>query len=74
MNFEILLVHLKTALKSTTIISFYCVSGDSFCVEDVKFGQWMFTDGKSWRIDSGLFVRCLDEPLESEPHRPPDTW
>ena len=67
MNFEILLVRLKTALKSTTIISFYCVSGDSFCVEDVKFGQWMFTDGKSWIIDSGLFVRCLDEPLESEP-------
>ena len=27
----------------------------------------MFTDGKSWRIDSGLSVRCLDEPLESEP-------
>ena len=41
---------------------FFFVRGDSFCVEDVQFGQWKFTDGKGWRSDSGIAARCLDEP------------
>jgi len=41
--------------------------GDTLCVEDVNPGQWKYTDGRSWNLDSEITVSCLDSVADEEP-------
>ena len=45
--------------------SLQCVLAQA-CVEGVVTGQWKYTDGRSWQVDTELRVVCLDKP-EPEP-------
>jgi hypothetical protein len=34
--------------------------GDTLCAEDVKAGDWKYTDGKAWHVDPTLNLTCID--------------
>ena len=40
--------------------------GDKMCVEDVVKGEWKYTDGTAWHVDSNLAVTCLDVQTKPE--------
>ena len=42
---------------------------DDICPHDVAQGQWRFTDGRAWRKDRKLTVKCLEKLEDSEENK-----